>query len=609
MASQKLFIFNKGVHNLLNSEMIPQEALQDARNWICEDGVLRLVNGKVKLGAEGVPGKIRGLWIGYKIDGTKVKFRKTSTKIQYYNETTALWTDIIVGLTATAEYSFQNYSSLSGAWVVVSGVDGLYRINTANLGDYIDMYSSTKNDKGRILIDKGRLFMWNCSNASKTSIKSSYIDKQNSDVYTTVTAEATISLGGTLAFKAGGVTRNCFGLVLTLTGTGEIYTDNKDGTLTGSLGGTGTINYITGVYTVSNAGVGTVNYFWEDSNEKGITDFRFTAIRVAGEGNLITQNIGGDNIERIEVGQDGAYYSLKSKSSYRLDISADDNTFTNLVYRSDLGIPYFRAAVATSKGLVFMNTSNPNDPKLTILTKNIYSDSIEPVVLFPHFNFSLYGYDDCCIDTFGRYVIVACQSAESDFNDTILLCDMITNIVDIGFYPSRVFAKDAGNLYVGSPITETVYNVFNGFDDDNFVIENFAVTKGETFKVENLKRERKLKIQGLIEPDQNCEVCISYDDVDFELLGTISGRADYVDGGTPTTVGSNMTGTIPVGGDNQTTVYPFFYEVKIHTPKFRKRELKFVALNYGYIGINSVVDDDILLFENRLPKRFRVKAI
>jgi len=32
------------------------------------------------------------------------------------------------------------------------------------------------------------------------------------------------------------------------------------GTFVGSLGGTGTINYITGAYTLSNAGVGTASY-------------------------------------------------------------------------------------------------------------------------------------------------------------------------------------------------------------------------------------------------------------------------------------------------------------------------------------------------------------
>lgn len=609
MAEHKILIFDKGVHNLLNPEQIPAEAMQDEKNWINQDGVLRLANGKVIVGTEGVAGEIEGLHTGYKRNGTKIRFRKISTKIQYWNTTTLAWTDIITGLTDGKEYCFGNYSSLAGAFVFASGYDGLYKINTANLASYCSMYVKGTNDKGRFIIDKGRMIMWDCADAAKTVLKLSHIDAQDADVYTTVAGEATGSLGGTLAFKAGGATRNCFALVITLTGTGEVYTDNNDGTLTGSLGGTGTINYISGVYTVSNAGVGTCTYQWEDSNDEGITDFTFTAIRVAGEGNLITQEIGGDAIESVKTGQDGSYYSLKEKSSYSLAISADDATFTNLVYRAEMGIPYFRAATETSKGIVFMDTANPDNPKLTILTRNIYSESVEPVVLFPHFDFSKYSYEDCCVDTYGQWVIVACQSSESDFNDTVLLCDMSSGIVDIGFYPARMFTKDSGDLYAGSPINESVYKIFDGFDDDGFVIDNFAITKAETYKVENLKRFRHLRIQGAIEPDQDVDVYISYDDSDFEKVGTIDGRADYVDAGSPRVVGGNMAGTLPIGGDNTTTVYPFYYDLKISTPKFRKREFKFIATNFGYAEISSILEEDIMLFESRIPRRFRVKKV
>ncbi len=616
MASQKIKLFDKAVHNILNDELIPQNALQDEKNWLNQEGVLRLANGKIIVGTEGVAGKNRGLHFGYKTDGTKILFRKYLTKIQYWNATTSLWTDTIISLTLSAEYSFANYSSLAGNFVIASGIDGFYKINTANPADYCSLYvkqttvGSAGNDKGRIIIDKGRLIMWGCADAAKTVIKMSWIDGQDSDVYTVITGEATTSLTGTLAFKAGGARRNCFGIALTITGSGEIYTDNKDGTLTGSLGGTGTINYITGDYTVSNAGVGTVNYLWEDSYAKGIADFSFDiTTRVAGTGNLITQEIGGDAIERIEVGQDGAYYSLKEKSAYRLEISADDKTFTNLVYRADMGIPFFRAAISTKKGIVFINTANPDNPELTILQRDVYSGNVEPLVLFPHFDFSNYGYDDCCIDTYGQWIVVSCQSPESDFNDTVLLCDISSQTVDIGFYPARTFVQDSGILYAGSPITDSVYKIFDGFDDEGFVIENFAILKGEIYGVENLKKFRKLKIQGSIEPDQNVEVYTSYDDTDFELIGTIDGHAGYVDAGSPKTIGSNMVGITPIGGDNAATVYPYFYELKIATPKFRKRELKFVATKMGYIDISSILEDDILIFENRIPKRFRVKAI
>ena len=111
MAQAIIKIFNKGVHNLLSNEDIPKEAVQDELNWFTQDGAIRLVNGKFLIGAEGSAGEIEGLHVGYQRDGTKVLFRKISTKIQYYNTTTESWTDIITGLTDGKEYSFANYSS------------------------------------------------------------------------------------------------------------------------------------------------------------------------------------------------------------------------------------------------------------------------------------------------------------------------------------------------------------------------------------------------------------------------------------------------------------------------------------------------------------------
>ena len=125
-----------------------------------------------------------------------------------------------------------------------------------------------------------------------------------------------------LAFKSGGATRNCFGVVITV-GT-ETFTDDYNGALVGSAGGTGTINYITGAYTVSVAGAGTATYQWENSNVKGITDYTKSATRIAGEGFILRQDVGGDAIQTVLIGQDGAYYSLKKNSCYRLELDLED---------------------------------------------------------------------------------------------------------------------------------------------------------------------------------------------------------------------------------------------------------------------------------------------
>ncbi len=411
MVNKEIQIFKSGIHNLLDEEIIPQDAASNSSNWFFQDGRIKLIPGKLLIGAAGTAGKITGEIFGYKIDGTKVHWRKKGTKIQYDNAGT--WTDTVTGLTSDADYTFTNYSSLAGSFTFAFGIDGIYKFHNANPGSYCSMYDSTKNFKGHAFIDKGRTILWN-RDTDKTGIYGSWIDNQravsgSTGVYTSVSGEATTSLTGTLAFKASGSTRNCFGVTITLTGTGEVYTDNYLGILTGSLGGTGTINYITGAYTVSNSGVGTASYQWENSNLRGVTDFGRSATRAAGEGFQFPQDEGGDAILNVLIGANG-YYSIKRQSAYLLDIASNDTDATNEVYRKEIGIQSLRGAVSTGLGIVFMNTSNEEKPEMTLLQKNLTGDSMDAVVLFSQFKFANYDYSDCTIDTYERYILVACRN-------------------------------------------------------------------------------------------------------------------------------------------------------------------------------------------------------
>lgn len=613
--NREIQAFVHGVHNLLDEEIIPQDAATDELNWYAQDAKLKLIPGKLLIGAAGVAGSVTGEIFGYKTDGTKVHWRKIGTKIQYLN--VATWTDVVTGLTSSADYSFTNYSSLAGAFTFAIGVDGIFKFNNANPANYISLYDSTKNFKGKAFIDKGRMILWD-KPGDKTGLYGSYIDAQNSTVYTTVTGEATVSLGGTLAFKAGHSTANCFAVQITLTGTGEVYTDNFVGGLVGSLGGTGTINYITGAYTVTNAGVGTVNYQWENSNAKGVTDFTHSATRLAGEGFQFPQDEGGDAILNVMIGTNG-YYSMKSTSAYLLSLDPTDLAADNNVYRKLLGIPSWRACVSTALGIVFINTANPAKPEMTILQKDPTGTSVEPKVIFPQFKFANYVFDDCTISTHERYIVVACKTSSAVNNDTILLCDIATGIVDITGYGGRTFVSDSGNLYMGSSVAQSVFKLYDGFDDDGFAINNYWISKGETYAIKSksirymifgtsLKKYRKMRLKGNISPDQSYAVYISYDDAGYQLVGTVLGSGSYVDYSSPQTIGSNLIGSSQIGGDDMINIYPYFVELRLKKmPKFRKRKIKFVALGLGYIDINYQIDWDIDIYENKIPSRFRQK--
>lgn len=591
-----------GIHNVLPDEVIPRDASSDSLGWLTRDGHAELQYGRQPVGTIGSLGKSYLEHTAYKADGTTVRFRKVNSAIQYFNGTA--WIDVITGLTTAAEYTASNYQSLAGAFVYFFGVDGIYKIATANPTDYASLYDSAKNFKGYGFIDKARSILWGRAEDG-AGLYGSYIDGQNSTVYTTVAGEATTSLTGTLTFKAGGSKRTCFAVVITLTGSGEVYTDNYNGVLTGSLGGTGTINYMTGAYTMSNAGVGTATYQWEDSNVKGVTDFTKSATRLAGEGFVVRQDAFGTAI-KVVIPLDGSYFSLKANCAYRFALDTEDLNPTNEIFRTDIGVSTLRSGTGTGKGIVFMNTANVSQPRLEILKRNPLGDNFDVTPLFTHFQFANYTYTDALVDTWDNYIIVGCNE-DSDANNRLLLCDPKTKTVDVSYYGIRTSTKLAGILHGGDPITQTTWELFTGFDDNGIALNNFWESAGETYATNQLKKTKKLRYRGKIDASQSIGVYIQLDDADFQLVGTILGSGDYVDYSTTYALGTTFIGQANIGGGNTVNVYAFFLQLKIKTAKFRKRKIRFVANGIGFAQIEQMTDFDIWVYEDKMPARYRSK--
>jgi len=601
--------FVSGTHNLLSPEVIPQDAASDSLNWLTRDGSVELAYGRQLEGNVGVAGKIYGEHFGYRADGTAVHFRKADSAIQVLVSGT--WTDVITGLTTTADYVFSNYQSLAGAFTYCFGVDGIYKIATANPTSYTSLYDSTKNFKGYAFIDRARTIMWGLEK-DPTGLYGSWIDGQtavsgSTGVYTTVSGEATASLSGTLAFKASGSTRTCFAVVITLTGSGEVYTDNYNGVLVGSLGGTGTINYTSGAYTLSASGTGTAAYQWENSNLRGVTDFSKSATRLAGEGFVIRQDAGGDAIVTV-IPLAGSYFSLKKNSSYKFTLDTTDTAPVNEIYRTDIGVPFLRAATGTGSGIVFMNTANPSHPQLWTLKENPLGDTFDAIPLFSQYDFTAYTYDTCIVDFWDRYVLIACK-LNSDDNNRLLLGDVQNNSVDATYYGARSLAKNAGLLYAGDSVSATTYNLFSGFDDLGVSLENNWDSKAELFGSNVLKKERRIRFRGKIAPNQSIGVYMQFDGQGYTLVGTILGSGDYVDYATSYAIGTTFVGqdTLGGGGGGVASVYRFFLELHLKNPKFRKRNVRFKALGIGYASIEMITDFDLLTYEDRMPKANRLK--
>lgn len=604
-----------GTHNLIDAENIPKDAAQESSNFVTMDGRVVLVPGRELLGAAGSVGSSTGFHRSFKRNGASLFFEKRGTAIMYFDG--SAWQNCITGLNATDEYTFANYASLAGAFTFINGPGGYWKVVNANPESPIDVYDAAKNFKGFIIIDRGRTMLWN-RDRDKTGLYGSWINRQDSTVYTTVTAEAIGILGstnysGTLAFKGGGATRNAFGVVFKAnTGAGlETFTDDGNGVLTSDKGGTGTINYATGAYNITfnavTTGAVTSDYQWEDSNTHGITDFTHSATRLAGEGFQFPQDEGGDPILNVLIGQDGAYYSLKQRSAYVLSIDPDDAGATNEVYRKEMGLPFFRAAFPTNKGIFFINTVNATKPKMTILKRDKIGNTIEPVELFKHFRFEDYTYDSCSFASYDRWIVVFCRTADSLTNNRILMCNIEANTVDVVAYSGKMGIQDGVNFYVADSITYSVYSTFSGFDDLGNAIDASWTGKNESGGSDYLKKVRRFRFKGKIDPDQAVGVYMDLDNAGFQKVGTIVGSAEYVDFSQAQAIGSNYIGQAQIGGDDIVNAYPYYMELKVKTGKFRVITVKLIPEGIGYFDFDQFTLWDILLFENRMPKGYRQK--
>lgn len=604
----------QGIFNLQDSEQIDPYASQNSSGWISTDSGIELCRGRLLIGAEETAnGYVKGHGFGYKADGTVVQFRKINTKIQYYNDSTLLWVDVVTGLTSTAEYTFARYQSLAGTFVYATWADGIYKIHTANPWSYASMYDSSKNFKGKSIISTGRMIMWDVTagtvNKDTTGLYGSYIDAQNSGVYTTVSAEVIADTASwTLAFKGWDAKRTCFGVQITDTSSWEVFTDTYLGTLTGSLGGTGTINYTTGAFTTSQSGAGTANYLWEMTNNHWVTDFTHSATRLASEWFVFRQDEGGDAIQVVTV-HNGSYYSIKTRSVYQLTIGSDDTTASNIVFRKDIGVPYWRSTVTTGAWVVFLNTANLDKPQLTILTPNQLGDNLIPVTIATQFDFSKYTWDNCSMTTFGENIVFSGKSFNSSTNDTLFLYNFRRKTVDVIPYAAKTMQDISGLLYIGDTTTDNVYQIFSGFDDDDQTIQNYWISGDEFFNTQRLKKTKRFRIKWLITPAQTLEVYISLDDGVFTQIGTIRGDWNYVSMWQSFTIGANGIGVSVIGGEpSDLDWYVYFAELQFSTNKFRKRAVKLVANGIGYVSVDMYDDKNKMkLFADKLPNQYRSK--
>lgn len=628
MINKEIRNWEFGLRNVIEPDSIKPGSVSASLNFLTKGDHRELRRGSKILGSDAGAGSVTGLFVGTKLDSeaTEIPLRSRARKIEYYDAATEEWiengSNVLPAAADGEDVEFDSYNSQAGAQVFASSrQSSIYKIMIANPGSITDLLSTVY--RGFIRIKQSRMFLWNRNAASGSGRKDeqnpylSYIDTQT---YTTVTAEAIADLAAaTLAFKAGGSKRTCFGIVLTLTSSGEVFTDNRDGTLTGDAGHTGTINYTTGAITTTVSGAGTVDYQWEDSTNNGLADFSYSGTRVAGQGAFFLQGDGGPLMGIESYGD--TEYCMHKRKTYALTLSQTDTAATNLIFRDREGIPNHRAIKATSLGIFYVNAVDPGQPTIKLLTLQSGSTAIDGKVISDEVDLSGYSFDRSFIEEWEDYIIVGCRTVESTVNNRFVLYNKVWKAFDIVDYYGLCAKVYGGALIFGDSLSGNVLTAFSGIDDDDSVIDGFdELNEWDLEYPGTLKKVKNLQIEGNIGPDQVIDVKASVDNGPFVTVGQIMGSGTYVDRSQAVNVGSDTIGHHAVGGNvgvgEGITAYHYFRDISLRLDKFERIKIRFERgidatdpdapkEGIGYFSYSLVRFRDVRVKNNRIARKYR----
>jgi hypothetical protein len=399
----------------------------------------------------------------------------------------------------------------------------------------------------------------------------------------TNTVVLSINSSAFTAYSSGGTIYGC-----------EYWIDDKNGNMNSSAGGTGTINYATGAYSINFVTAPSqifAQYYAEQATNKGIADFVSTG------SSFYNQFDGGGDIQAL-FPFDQVLYSLHLTKSWYVNVNP--SAPTNLPYRSQLGTPYLRGGFATDDGIVFIDTSLPSQPKIKVLEIDNNSATavvtVVPASLSDTLNLSQYGFGQAVVFRWGDYDLVACEATLNAVvqgqNAIMFARNIYSQQWDMLDIPASCMAEFNGVLIAGDSFTNNVYQLFSGFDDLGSLIENYWQSKLFDLGVPGIKQFNRFVVKGLIQQTQNIDVYFSFDQGAFTKFATIYGNGTYVNVGNPQTVGSRTAGGNVVGGGEVVSAYEFEYEFPVMGPRFQYVQVQFIANNIGFCEIDQATFKD-----------------
>ncbi len=579
-----------------------------SENWITSKNLdsIELRRGYTRLGLTDLGlGKVTGMGVGLDYNGNETLFMSYARKLVYYDSITDEMVEIGTNTLPVAadgeDVWFEPYQALGGAFVVAGSPNSsIYKIPVANPGSAVDQLTNNYRF-GVMHVGQNRVFAGQrngtvSGNNDKTGLYLSYIDKDQLSDFTQVTGEAIASFPHTLVARTGVRTV----AYVSVTDTIETFKDDRNGNLIGSAGGTGIVNYATGVINVtwgagSAGGAITADYYHETSTTAGILDFTGSTI---GQGKSFRQDNGGGELMAI-FNINTTNYCFHRLKTWQFQSSLDDTESTNLEYRN-VGIPYSRAAFQTPDGILLADVARTNEPKFRRMQVLQGTDisTIEPEAISDSLDLSSYGYSKCVAYRWGDYEIFCVQKKTlgvlDTFNSIMLIHNVVSDAWDKLDYYASVLVEYNGALIAGDPITNNAQILFSGFDENGDVIPNYWVSSDLDLGMTNLKTARRMVIDGLIQNDQDLAVDVSYNGGAWTTVFTIEGDADYVDAGIEVSIGSETLGTGVIGGGGgDETASPYEVDFPINSDRFTDIRVRLRALAVGYVSIHSITFKDI----------------
>jgi len=609
---KEVTLFKNGIINELDAETLPPGSASDSDNFLSLGDKLELARGQMQLGdSETDSGHVDGIGAGTDVEGNEYLYKYFKGKIRRYNSVGALWGDVVDFGSANAEdMTFSLGRTPAGAFLWASSPNtGLVRMNMANPDSYIDFYGAAADVwRGYCKIKSNALWMWQVNEFGAVFWRSHLGDDYP---YTAITLES-YGTGSPpqKTFAHTTAQPHVVGRSVVITDSVENFTDNGNGVLTGDKGGSGTINYVTGAcsitFNTAPTGAITIDYSYEVPYTDGLADFGYTSpTRAAGEGFFLAQYDDNSAIQDMHI-LDGTVYVGHQKSWWKVDVEADDTDAVNVMFREGTGVPSMRASVATGDGIYYIDDTDENQKVVRRLQFDRNGQKVRPIVVSEQLNLSGYDFSDAAGVQYGEYIIWACRSSSDvNHNDTLLLYNERYELWDKmeGFF--RCFAVYNDGLYGGSSINGDVYEIFSGFDDDGSPILGSWTSNDWDLDSEELKKAKKLVVEGDMGISQELIVEASYDNGVFERIGTVEGDSEYVDKSVGTSYGHRLYGSGPYGSGESVTAYRYMREFKLSSGKFQTVRIRFRTEKYGYLNIRGYIIKDVRDCGRRIPQKFR----